>query len=131
MSDHDATGETRMCEFVLPSDTNHLGALYGGTLMAWMDKAAGVAGLRRAGANAVVTAAVDRLEFHVPIRVGELVELVARVESVGRTSMSVRVEAHREDPHTGARQLCTAGAFTMVAIDADRRPTPIRDVSST
>ena len=51
--------ETRICEFVFPSDTNHLGTLYGGTLMAWMDKAAGVAALRRAGSSAVVTAAVE------------------------------------------------------------------------
>ncbi len=119
-------GETRICEFVFPSDTNHLGTLYGGTLMAWMDKAAGVAGLRRAGSTAVVTAAVDGLAFRVPIHHGELVELVARVESVGRTSMTVRVEAHREDPASGARELCTAGTFTMVAVDADGRPTPVR-----
>jgi acyl-coenzyme A thioesterase PaaI-like protein len=88
-------GETRLCEFVFPSDTNHLGTLYGGTLMAWMDKAAAVAGLRRSGSSAVVTVAVEALEFRVPIHHGELVELVARVESVGRTSMKVRVEAHR------------------------------------
>ncbi len=98
-------GETRICEFVFPSDTNHLGTLYGGTLMAWMDKAAGVAALRRAGATAVVTAAVDALEFRVPIHHGDLVELLARVESVRRTSMRVRVEAHREDPASGAREL--------------------------
>jgi acyl-CoA hydrolase len=118
--------ETRICEFVFPPDTNHLGTLYGGTLMAWMDKAAGVAGVRRAGSPAVVTAAVDSLAFRVPIREGELVELVAQVESVGRTSMSVRVEAHREDPVSRERELCTVGHFTMVAIDAEGRPTPVR-----
>jgi acyl-CoA hydrolase len=118
--------ETRICEFVFPSDTNHLGTLYGGSLMAWMDKAAGIAGLRRAGAPAVVTAAVEALEFRVPIHHGDLVELVARVESVGRTSMKVRVEARREDPASGARELCTAGTFTMVAIDEGGRPTPVR-----
>jgi len=118
-------GETRLCEFVFPSDTNHLGKLYGGTLMAWMDKAAAVAGLRRAGSSAVVTVAVDALQFRVPIHHGELVELLAHVESVGRTSMKVRVEAHREDPASGARELCTAGTFTMVAIDDDGRPVPV------
>ena len=95
-----------MCQFVFPGDTNHLGTLYGGTLMAWMDSAAAVAGVRRAGSAAVVTAAVDGLTFRVAIRQGELVELVSVVESVGRTSMKVRVEAHREDPATqGARAL--------------------------
>ncbi|HEX2507391.1 MAG TPA: acyl-CoA thioesterase [Miltoncostaeaceae bacterium] len=126
MSGRPGEGETRLCEFVFPSDTNHLGTLYGGTLMAWMDKAAAVAGLRRSGSSAVVTVAVEALEFRVPIHHGELVELVARVESVGRTSMKVRVEAHREDPASGARELCTAGTFTMVAIDDDGRPTPVR-----
>ena len=118
--------ETRICACVFPSDTIHLGTLYGGTLMAWIDKAAGVAALRRAGSSAVVTAAVEGLDFRVPIHHGELVELLARVESVGRTSMKVRVEAHREDPASGTRELCTAGTFTMVAIDDDGRPVPVR-----
>jgi acyl-CoA hydrolase len=47
------------------------------------------------------------------------------VESVGRTSMKVRVEAHGEDPASGARELCTAGTFTMVAIEDDGRPVPV------
>lgn len=118
--------ETRMCQFVFPGDTNHLGTLYGGTLMAWMDSAAAVAGVRRAGSAAVVTAAVDGLTFRVAIRQGELVELVSVVESVGRTSMKVRVEAHREDPATKERELCTAGTFTMVAVDDHGAPTAVR-----
>ncbi|MGD9696979.1 MAG: acyl-CoA thioesterase [Thermoleophilia bacterium] len=117
--------ETRLCEFVLPPDTNHLGTLYGGTMLAWMDKAAGVAGLRRAG-RAVVTAAVDKLVFRVPVRAGELVELIARVESVGRTSMVVAVDVFREDPESSVRELCTTGHFTMVAVDDEGRPVPVR-----
>lgn len=118
--------ETRMCQFVFPGDTNHLGTLYGGTLMAWMDSAAAVAAVRRAGSAAVVTAAVDTLTFRVVIHQGELVELVARVESVGRTSMRVKVEAHREDPVAHTRELCTEGTFAMVAVDESGRPTPVR-----
>ena len=118
--------ETRICEFVLPPDTNHLGTLYGGTLMGWMDKAAGIAAFRHAGSPAVVTAAVDKLAFRVPIHQGELVELLAQVESQGRTSMVVRVEVHREDPVTRTRELCTVGTFTMVAVDDAGVPTPVR-----
>ena len=118
--------ENRMCQFVFPGDTNHLGTLYGGTLMAWMDSAAAVAGVRRAGSAAVVTAAVDGLTFRVAIHQGELVELVSVVQSVGRTSMKVRVEAHREDPATKERELCTAGTFTMVAVDDHGAPTAVR-----
>ena len=119
--------ETRMCQFVFPGDTNHLGTLYGGTLMAWMDSAAGVAGVRRAGTVAVVTAAVETLTFRVVIHQGELVELVATVESIGRTSMKVRVQAYREEPVSHTRELCTEGVFTMVAVDENGRPTPVRD----
>jgi acyl-CoA hydrolase len=118
--------ETRMCQFVFPGDTNHLGTLYGGTLMAWMDTAAAVAAVRRAGSAAVVTAAVDGLTFRVAIHQGELVELVSVVQSVGRSSMRVRVEAHREDPATKERELCTAGTFTMVAVDDHGAPTAVR-----
>ena len=121
-----ASPESRMCQFVFPGDTNPLGTLYGGTLMAWMDSAAAVAAVRRAGSAAVVTAAVESLTFRVVIRQGELVELVARVESVGRTSMRVRVQAHREDPATQTRELCTEGMFTMVAVEGNGRPTPVR-----
>ena len=118
--------ETRICEFVFPPDTNHLGTLYGGTLMGWMDKAAGIAAFRYAGTPVVVTAAVDKLEFRVPIHQGELVELLAHVESHGRTSMVVRVDVHREDPVTRTRELCTVGTFTMVALDEEGHPTPVR-----
>jgi acyl-CoA hydrolase len=118
-------GETRICEFVFPPDTNHMGTLYGGTLMGWMDKAAGIAAYRYSGSS-VVTAAVDKLEFRVPIHQGQLVELLAKVESRGRTSMVVRVEVHREDAVTRSRELCTVGTFTMVAVDEEGVPTPVR-----
>ena len=123
----DGVPQTRFTHLVMPADTNHLGTLYGGSLMAWMDSAAGIAGVRRAGCT-VVTAVVDELTFRVAIREGELVELVAEVESVGRTSMRVRVEAHREDPVTHTQELCTVGVFTMVALGDDGKPTPIRDL---
>jgi acyl-CoA hydrolase len=126
VSDGEGVPETRICEFVLPPDTNHLGTLYGGTLMGWMDKAAGIAAVRYAGSPEVVTAAVDKLEFRVPIRQGQLVELLAQVESQGRTSMVVRVQVHREDPVTRTRELCTVGTFTMVAVDEAGIPTPVR-----
>jgi acyl-CoA hydrolase len=124
----DGVPQTRFTRLVLPADTNHLGTLYGGSLLAWMDSAAGIAGVRRAGTRTVVTAAVDELTFRVAIREGELVELIAEVQSVGRTSMRVGVEAHREDPVTHVRELCTVGVFTMVALDDEGRPTPIRDL---
>jgi acyl-CoA hydrolase len=116
--------ESRSLEVVFPGDTNHMGTLFGGTLMAWMDRAAYFAGSRRAR-GIVVTRKVDELEFRIPIRVGDFVELLSHVESEGRSSMVVSVEVHRESPETGARELCTTGCFTMVAVDDAGRPRPL------
>lgn len=116
--------EARTLEFVFPTDTNHLGTIFGGALVAWMDKVAAFAAIRRAR-NAVVTASIDQIDFKVPIREGNLVELLARVEGVGRTSLRVRVEVNKENPMDGSRELCTVGHFTMVAVDANGRPTPV------
>lgn len=106
---------------VFPNDTNAHGTIFGGTLVAWMDKVAAYAAIRRAH-SPVVTAAIEGIEFTVPIHQSKLVEVYARVERVGRTSMHVRVEVSRESPATGTRSLCTVGHFTMVAVDADGRP---------
>lgn len=114
----------RLLESVFPADANPRGNLFGGTLVSWMDKAAGIAAMRRAR-NVVVTAKIEDIEFRVPIIVGELVEVNATVEGVGRTSLRVRVEVSKEDPLTGLRTLCTTGHFTMVSIGPDRTPVPV------
>ena len=111
-------------EVVFPGDTNHMGTLFGGTLMAWMDRSAFFAASRRARGT-VVTRKVDELEFRVPIFVGDFVELTSRVEAEGRTSMTVLVKVHRESPADGTRELCTRGRFTMVAVDDAGAPTPL------
>jgi acyl-CoA hydrolase len=116
--------EARVLEFVFPTDTDHLGTIFGGTLVAWMDKTAAFAAIRRAR-SPVVTASIDSINFKVPIKQGEMAELVARVERVGRTSLRVRVEVNREDPLDGSRELCTVGYFTMVALGEDGRPKPV------
>jgi len=116
--------EARLLESVFPTDTNPRGRLFGGTLVAWMDKAAGYAAMRRAR-NVAVTAAIEEINFTVPVRQGDLVELVARVEEVGRTSMRVRVEVFKEDAIHGTRELCTTGRFTLVSVDASGSPVPV------
>jgi acyl-CoA hydrolase len=73
----------------------------------------------------MVTVASDRVEFKVPVRAGQMVELVARVTKVGRTSVTVGVDMYAEDVASGDRRLATSGSFVFVAIDADGRPTPI------
>lgn len=117
-------GRATANHLVLPVDTNPLGALFGGRAVQWMDIAAGLAAIRLSG-HPSVTASIERLDFHVPIRWGEIAVVEAEVVSVGRTSMAVQVNMFREEPSTGARQLCTRGLFHMVALGADGLPTPV------
>ena len=116
--------EAKTLELVFPTHTNHLGTLFGGTLVAWMDKAAAFAAIRRAQST-VVTVSVEDIEFKTPIKQGEMVELVARVDRVGLTSLRTRVEVYREDPMRAHRELCTTGYFTLVALDGDGKPKPV------
>ena len=113
-----------LLESVFPTDTNPQGTLFGGQLVAWMDKAAGIAAMRHAKLP-VVTAAIENISFKIPIFVGDLVELRGLVVGVGRTSMQVEVEVFREGPFGTDREMCTVGRFTMVALDENRRPTPV------
>ena len=67
----------------------------------------------------------DRVEFKVPVYAGQLVELVARVTRIGRTSVTVAVDMYAEDGAAGERRLATSGSFVFVAVDDDGRPVPI------
>ncbi|TWT22303.1 acyl-CoA thioesterase [Luteimonas marina] len=116
--------EARMLEIVFPDHTNHLGTLFGGQALAWMDKAAFIAASRYAR-RTVVTARSDQVDFRLPIRQGQLVETVARVVEVGNTSMQVQVDVVAEDLLSGQRELCTRGRFTMIALDEDGTPTRV------
>jgi acyl-CoA hydrolase len=113
-----------MTEMVFPDHTNHLGTLFGGQALAWMDKAAFVAASRYAR-RTVVTARSERIDFHTAVPTGALVKLVARVVATGRTSLQIDVEMHSEDLLRGECTLATRGRFTMVALDADGRATPV------
>jgi acyl-CoA hydrolase len=112
--------QSEMAEIVLPNDANPLGALLGGRLMHWIDLAGAMAAHRHAR-NYVVTAAIDHMDFWVPVHVGDLVILRSSVNRVFRTSMEVGVktwvENYIEDDckHVGSAYL------TFVAIDASGR----------
>ncbi|EYB68662.1 thioesterase superfamily protein [Deinococcus phoenicis] len=114
----------RMLELVFPKDTNYLGTAFGGFVLSLMDKAASVAAVRHAG-GAVVTARMDGVDFHTPIRVGDAVALDARVVRVGRSSMTIRVDVYRENMASGEQQLATTGFFVFVAVDEDGKPRPV------
>jgi len=116
--------EARLQQMVFPDHTNHLGTLFGGQALAWMDMAAFIAASRYAR-RTVVTARSEQVDFKLPIRQGQLVEAIARVVEVGNTSMQVEVELVAEDLLSGERELCTRGRFVMIALDARGRPTTV------
>src|SRR6202011_4515968 len=91
-----AESATEMVQVVLPNDANALGFILGGTVMHLIDIAGAIACHRHAR-RPLVTAAVDGLEFLHPIKVGDLIILKARVTSVFKTSLEVRVEVFSEE----------------------------------
>jgi len=116
--------ETRLMEMVFPEQTNHYGTLFGGQALALMDKAAFMVASRYARLP-VVTRSTEKIDFHGPVRQGQLVELVSRIASTGRTSITVDVDLYSEDLLTGDRQLGTRGRFVLVALDARGKPTGV------
>jgi uncharacterized protein (TIGR00369 family) len=116
--------EARLLHMVFPDHTNHLGTLFGGQALAWMDMASFIAASRYARST-VVTARSEQVDFNQPIHKGDLVEVVAQLVKVGRSSMSVDVEVITENLLTGERKLCTRGHFVMIALDPLGRPTPV------
>ena len=120
--------EARLQEIVFPDHANHLGTLFGGQALAWMDKAAFIAASRYAR-RTVVTARSEQVDFRLPIHQSQLVEVLARIVEVGRSSMQVEVELIAEDLLGGERELCTRGRFTMIALDGRGRPTGIPALS--
>jgi len=105
----------------MPADANASGDIFGGWMMAQMDMAGGVAAVARAKGR-VVTVAVEAMTFHRPVLVGDLVSCYAEVVRVGRTSLSVRIDAWVERRIGGEAERVTSGTFTYVAVDAARKP---------
>ncbi len=106
----------------MPTHTNGVGGvLFGGMLVQWIDVCAAVAAMRHCG-GAAVTASIDRLDFLVPIRVGDVVVLQAQVNYAGRTSMEVGCRVETEDPRSGERRYTTKAYLTFVALDASGKP---------
>jgi len=119
-----AESVTEMTEIVLPSDGNALGTAFGGKVMQWIDVCAAVAAMRHCR-KVVVTASMDELHFHAPIRVGEVVHLKARVNAAFRHSLEIGVEVYSEQPITGERHHTCSALLTFAALDGEGRPSAV------
>jgi acyl-CoA hydrolase len=110
-----------MTEIVLPEDTNHRGSIFGGRVLALIDKCAAVAAIRHVRGE-VLTISMDTVEFRNPVVAGQILILNGWINGAFGSSMEMEVEVHSEDPSTGARALTTRAFVTMVAVDGDGRP---------
>lgn len=121
LTDRIAASETRLFKAVFPNTTNHYDTLFGGTAMQLMDEVAFIAATRFARKR-VVTVSSDKIDFNHPIPAGTIIELVARVTGVGRTSLQVLVEIFVEEMYSTSRKKAVSGMFRFVAIDEHKTP---------
>ncbi len=117
-------GELTVRINAMPADTNANGDIFGGWVMSRMDAAGGIAGVDRAQGR-VVTVAVEAMTFIAPVKVGDVLSVYTEVESVGRTSMKIHVEAWARRFQTSLHDKVTDATFTFVAIDETGRPRPV------
>ncbi len=122
--------ETRVAKMVFPATTNHYDTLFGGIALQWMDEVAYIAATRFSR-KTMVTISTEQIDFKQPIPSGILVELIARVVHVGRTSLKVEVSIFLEQLDSDKRTKAVTGHFNFVAVDENKKPTPIFDDKNT
>lgn len=116
--------QTRVTKAVFPDRTNHHDTLFGGTALQWMDEVSFIAATRFSRQN-IVTVSSDKIDFKQPVPAGSVVELIADVIEVGRTSLKVRVDMFVEDLYKDGCIKAITGNFSFVALDENRKPTSV------
>lgn len=119
-----SSSQVVMTQLVLPSHTNTLDTVFGGTVMSWIDIAAAIAAQRHSN-KAVVTASIDQLNFIAPVKKGWIVNLKASVNFTSRTSMEVGIRVEAENPITSELFHTASAYMTFVALDSYGKPTEI------
>ena len=119
-----ASTRTEMSEVMQPNHANFLNKVFGGAILSLIDLCAYATSSRFAG-GICVTASFDRVDFHEPIDVGELVSCVGYVTYVGRTSVETTIEIFAQNVFTGVKRHTNTARVTMVALDGDMKPRPV------
>ncbi len=118
------TGELVIRTLAMPADANPAGDIFGGWVLSQMDIAGGIMAGQRARGR-VATVAVTAMTFHLPVFVGDVLCVYAEIEEVGRTSITVALEAWALRRRQGERVRVTEGRFVFVALGEDGRPHPV------
>ncbi|MBO3760463.1 acyl-CoA thioesterase [Ciceribacter sp. L1K23] len=117
-------GELTLRTLAMPGDANAAGDIFGGWVMAQMDLACGIRAAERARGR-VVTAAVEKMAFDMPVKIGDTLCVYTDISRVGRTSLTLSVEVWAQRYLTHTMEKVTEATFVMVALDGEGRPTPV------
>lgn len=109
---------------MLPQDANPAGIVHGGVIMKEIDNAAGVVAVRHTR-RVCVTASIDRLDFHNPCFIGNLVTVKSSMNMTGKTSMEIGVRVETEDLFAGTKVHLASAYLTFVALDDNRKPVKV------
>lgn len=118
---------TVLTDLVLPGETNYLDNLFGGELLARMDRACSIAA-RRHSRRIVVTASVNHVAFTKSVPVGSVVTLEAKVSRAFKSSMEIYVDVWIEDRQSGEKTKVNEGIYTFVAVDETGKPVPVAQI---
>ncbi len=118
---------TVITDLVLPAETNPLNNLFGGELLARMDRACSITASRHSGAI-VVTASINHVAFNKAVPLGSILTLEAKISRAFRSSMEIIVDVYTEERQSGKRELVNQGIYTFVAVDEQGRPVPVPPV---
>ena len=110
-------------QFMTQADANIAGNVHGGAIMKLIDNTAGIVAMRHCGTNAV-TASLDRLDFHSPVFIGDILHVKACINLVGRTSMEVGVRVEAENYREGCLRHTASAYLTFISLDEHGKPTP-------
>jgi acyl-CoA thioesterase YciA len=109
---------------MMPKDTNAVGSIFGGVILSLIDQAAFVEASRQAPRK-FVTVAMDKVEFHKPVQMGDIVSLWAETVHIGRSSIRLRVDVMARSRYSDEEARVTSAEVTMVSIDEQGKPAPI------
>lgn len=116
--------EVSNSELVFPTHTNHYGTIFGGRVLELMDMTGVLAAMRFAGQN-TVTASIEAVDFKKPVKVGDIMEVKARVIYTAHTSMVVKVDVYKVGKYSPGAEFTCRGYLVFVAIDPDGKPMPV------
>ncbi|AWI24992.1 acyl-CoA thioesterase [Flavobacterium pallidum] len=124
---HPADSLTILTDLVLPSETNPLNNLFGGELLARMDRAASIAA-RRHSRRITVTASVNHVAFNRSIPLGSVVTIEAKISRSFKSSMEIFLDVWIEDRESGTKTKANEAIYTFVAVDETGRPVEVPPV---